>query len=102
MSKTSGDGLATQIKTDIHNGKLNPDWVEWLMGIPFGWTSLKSLNREDFEEWLDKMQLGEWWLVEPAIPRITTTKTSRMDRLKALGNGIVPAVVAEFLRRTIK
>ena len=22
------------------NGQLNPDWVEWLMGFPIGWTSL--------------------------------------------------------------
>ena len=23
------------------NGKLNPTWVEWLMGFPEGWTDLK-------------------------------------------------------------
>ena len=23
-------------------GQLNPDWVEWLMGFPVGWTSLTS------------------------------------------------------------
>jgi hypothetical protein len=37
-SKTSGDGLATQV-----GGKLNPEWVEWLMGWPLGWTDLKPL-----------------------------------------------------------
>jgi hypothetical protein len=37
-SKTSGDGLATQV-----GGKLNPMWVEWLMGWPLGWTDLKPL-----------------------------------------------------------
>ena len=25
-------------------GKLNPDWVEWLMGWPIGWTELKPLE----------------------------------------------------------
>lgn len=25
-------------------GKLNPDWVEWLMGWPIGWTALKALE----------------------------------------------------------
>lgn len=35
-SKTSGDGLATAV-----GGKLNPEWVEWLMGYPTGWTDLK-------------------------------------------------------------
>jgi hypothetical protein len=23
-----------------NTGQLNPDWVEWLMGFPIGWTSL--------------------------------------------------------------
>jgi hypothetical protein len=23
-------------------GKLNPTWVEWLMGLPLGWTNLKQ------------------------------------------------------------
>lgn len=25
-----------------NNGKLNPDWVEWLMGLPVGWTKLSD------------------------------------------------------------
>jgi hypothetical protein len=24
------------------DGKLNPDWVEWLMNVPTGWTELDS------------------------------------------------------------
>jgi hypothetical protein len=24
------------------NGSLNPEWVEWLMGFPSGWTDLKD------------------------------------------------------------
>jgi hypothetical protein len=28
-----------QLQTYI-GGQLNPDWVEWLMGFPIGWTSL--------------------------------------------------------------
>ena len=27
----------------IHGGQLNPNWVEWLMGWPIGWTDLKPL-----------------------------------------------------------
>ena len=41
LSKTSGDGLATQV-----GGKLNPTWVEWLMGWPLGWTDLKPLETD--------------------------------------------------------
>lgn len=29
-------------------GKLNPTWVEWLMGWPLGWTDLKPLETDKF------------------------------------------------------
>jgi len=32
-------------------GKLNPTWVEWLMGWPLGWTDLKPLETDKFQEW---------------------------------------------------
>lgn len=32
-------------------GKLNPTWVEWLMGWPLGWTSLKPLAMDKFRLW---------------------------------------------------
>lgn len=32
-------------------GQLNPDWVEWLMGWPPGWTDLKPLEMARFHEW---------------------------------------------------
>ena len=31
-------------KADGSNGKLNPTWVEWLMGFPLGWTDLEDLE----------------------------------------------------------
>lgn len=38
-----------------HNGgKLNPTWVEWLMGWPLGWTALEPLETGRFREWLEK------------------------------------------------
>jgi len=33
------------------NGRLNPTWVEWLMGWPQGWTDLKPLAMGKFREW---------------------------------------------------
>ena len=36
-SPKAGDGLATAV-----GGKLNPTWVEWLMGFPLGWTDLDA------------------------------------------------------------
>jgi hypothetical protein len=73
-SATSGDGLATAVRMwptpTAHNsketnapseanrntptlaaqagGKLNPMWVEWLMGWPLGWTDLKPLETDKF------------------------------------------------------
>jgi hypothetical protein len=35
------------------NGRLNPQWVEWLMGWPVGWTDLKPLETAKFQEWLN-------------------------------------------------
>ena len=47
----------------VLNGKLNPDWVESLQGVPPGWTQLSN-----------------------ALPC-----ENRIDRLRLLGNGVVPA-----------
>jgi hypothetical protein len=32
-------------------GKLNPTWVEWLMGFPLEWTDLKPLETDRFQQW---------------------------------------------------
>jgi len=32
-------------------GKLNPMWVEWLMGWPLGWTDLKPLEMDKYQQW---------------------------------------------------
>lgn len=68
-------------------GALNPDWVEWLMGWPTGWTSLEPLIEP---AWFSPT----WWEEEPDIPWTTEIKTHRNLRLKAIGNGQVPACVA--------
>jgi len=31
--------------------RLNPDWVEWLMGWPIGHTALKPLETAKYREW---------------------------------------------------
>lgn len=67
--------------------RLNPDWVEWLMGFRLGWS---DINREcesearSFE--FDPADSGE-------IPRATTIKQNRAARLRGLGNAQVPQVV---------
>jgi len=36
---------------DQVGGLLNPEWEEWLMGWPIGWTELKRLEMDRFHEW---------------------------------------------------
>ena len=76
-SKTAGDGLATAVRrwptptahmakdtnapseslrnqptlTSLVGGKLNPAWVEWLMGWPLDHTDLKPLAMDKFLQW---------------------------------------------------
>jgi len=65
-----GSALSYQAK-----GKLNPRWVETLMGLPIGWTmpSCTELNN----------------------PEIYTACDNRVDELRLLGNGVVPQTVAK-------
>ena len=37
---------------------------------------------------------GQWWLAEPDVGRVAHGVAARVDRLKSLGNGQVPAVAA--------
>lgn len=37
--------------TPPQDGQLNPQWVEWFMGWPIGWTELKPLEMDRFHEW---------------------------------------------------
>jgi hypothetical protein len=34
-----------------NGGKLNPTWVEWLMGWPLEWTDLKPLEMDKYQQW---------------------------------------------------
>ena len=35
-------------------GKLNPEWVAWLMGWPIGWASFAPLGMDKFQSWLQQ------------------------------------------------
>jgi DNA (cytosine-5)-methyltransferase 1 len=45
-------------------------------------------------------ELDENWRIEPDIPRVATGVKNRVDRLKSLGNAVVPQV-AEYIGRCI-
>jgi site-specific DNA-cytosine methylase len=86
-------------------GQLNPDWVEWLMGWPVGWTSMAPMTPEEVQRYAAMMP-GSWWSVEPAgLPRITVATPDRASRLKACGNGQVAlanAAAFEVLLETFR
>ncbi len=44
---------------------------------------------------------GEWWKSEPSVGRVADGVSSRVDRIKSLGNAVVPQV-AQFIARKIK
>lgn len=39
------------VERDGKNGRLNPEFVEWLMGWPIGWTAIEPLAMAKFHEW---------------------------------------------------
>jgi len=65
-----------------NGGRLNPDWIELLMGWPKGWTDIDYPCRMKFRDW------DENW--EQDTPRIKDDVQRRKDRIKAIGNGQVP------------
>lgn len=83
-------------------GSLAPEWVEWLMGWPCGWTSLDPLPAGELERWQKQVEEGTYWDVDPAnsgeVPRLTDIKLHRPARLRATGNGQVPAQLALAVR----
>ena len=72
-------------KKDKTTGSLNPDWVEWIMGYGQGYTDPD--NKDNFT-----LGSHQGFLNEPNTPRVTTENQYRKDRLKALGNSIVPQI----------
>jgi len=75
----------------MSGGQLSATWVCWLMGIPLGWDSLEPLPEGAYEEWAEHMEQGTWWAEERGLPRLAEGQKDRVNRLKMLGNGIVPA-----------
>lgn len=83
--------------------ELNPEWVEWLMGWPFGWTSLDPMPEGNMAVWFGSMHgpVGQapWWNTDPSVVSDMSRTCPkdlphREDRIAALGNGQVPIVMA--------
>ena len=84
-------------------GDLNPMWVEWLMGWPYGWTSLQPIDGFEISYWQSQItqdaEGSVWWVDDPSgdgdVPRVCDKQSpNRIDRIAALGNGQVSAAAA--------
>lgn len=77
------------VERPYYSGKLNPDWVEWLMGWPVGWTRSDEAPDEYAQP------VTEWWVVEPPhVPRIVDKTAKFSQRIRCIGNGQVPLCAA--------
>ena len=47
IKKRKQIGLSTAVKEEKQSGTLSPDWTEWLIGWPIGWTDLKPLATDN-------------------------------------------------------
>jgi hypothetical protein len=56
FAERGGGKKGEQLPNSI-GGPLNPDWCEWFMGFPIGWTESKPLEMHKFQEW--RLQHGE-------------------------------------------
>ena len=86
---TSENGLRGSSQSEHHPGmwqspghpefgELSPEWVEWLMGWPTGWTSLSSADPARFASWEDENlgRAGGQWSQDPSdSPSTGITKT---------------------------
>lgn len=77
---------ATVQDAEQASGPLNPDWVEWLMGLPIGWTDPDCAEPREHPGWdVDPADVGE-------MPRLKRGVPAAKHRLKAIGNAVVPAL----------
>ncbi len=74
-------------------GQLSPDWDEWLMGFPVGWTDVSATKVRPLD-----------WSIDPAslpiahqnyMARVVQGRLpNRKARIKAIGNAQVPLCAA--------
>ena len=67
-------------------------------------TKAKGLERSDTkrtestERWITKPSERDWWDAEPGVGRVANGIPHRVDRLKSLGNAIVPQVAYQIFK----
>jgi DNA (cytosine-5)-methyltransferase 1 len=79
--RKGGKNLRTVVNELDGDYKLSPAFVEWMMGLPEGWTNPDVPNAA--------LVPHNGWTVEPH-PRVDKNAPHRRKRIMALGNGLVP------------
>ena len=97
LQQLAADGVITEEErrnmASGNAGRLNPDWVEWLMFWPIGWTDIDTPNHRLvwYHPTFDPAAVTcEASASLPFIPRLTTRRKFRVARVKEIGNGQYP------------
>ena len=70
-------------KTTAPGVQMNPDWTEWLMGYPQGWTDTRK----------DKLKPHPGFAEEPkGLSRMKQKDAQTKNRTRAIGNSILPQI----------
>ena len=100
-----GDDDASVAEEDpayTSNTLLRPAFVEWLMGLPEGWTDMNRRDAKDFvphdgwKEWLNPPAEGCAWEQPGATVEVDAPR--QRERCGALGNAVVPLAAWEAFR----
>jgi len=74
---TQQDGENAAAKPQGDTGQLNPDWVEWLMGWPIGWSSLDPIQELNWLGWETDPADGNGATFMWTTPCASTNRNSR-------------------------
>ena len=74
---------------DVLSDTDNGSWTLWGNWEP-STTEETATGRADFGGRAPEYVTGEWWPAEPNVGRVANGVPSRVDRLKCLGNAVVP------------
>lgn len=72
---------------------LNPNWIEWLMGYPYNFSSLDPVLINDFQAWQKKIKDKTIWKENLDIPQIKIEEKNDRNRNSSMGNGQVSLCV---------
>ena len=61
-----------------------------------------SFSRYDPKDVADSVAGSDWWSVEPDVGRVAYGIPRRVDRLRGLGNAIVPQVVYPIFQAIVE